>query len=77
MEHPLPGLYKGVRLDCGYRVDLLVEDALILELKAVEAVQNIHKAQLLTYMRLAGIKHGLILNFNVVRLKDGLVSMVL
>lgn len=77
MEHPLPVVYKGVHLDCGYRIDLLVEDALMLELKAVEGVKDIHKAQLLTYMKLAGIKHGLLLNFNVVRLKDGLTSFVL
>ena len=77
LEHPLPVIYKGVRIDCGYRLDLLVEDTLILELKAVEAVREIHKAQLLTYMKLAGIKHGLLLNFNVVRLKDGLTSFVL
>lgn len=77
MEHPLPVVYKGVHLDCGYRLDLLVEDTLILELKAVDAVRDIHKAQLLTYMKLAGIKHGLLLNFNVVRLKDGLTSFVL
>ncbi len=77
MEHPLPVVYKGTRLDCGYRLDFLVEDSLILELKAVDMVHNIHKAQLLTYMKLAGIKHGLLLNFNVVRLKDGLTSFVL
>jgi len=77
MEHPLPVVYKGTRLDCGYRLDFLVEDSLILELKAVDMVHNIHKAQLLTYMKLAEIKHGLLLNFNVVRLKDGLISFVL
>ncbi len=72
LEHPMPVEYKGVRLDCGYRVDLLVEDQLILELKAVEAVTGIHKAQLLTYLKLSGIKTGLLINFNVQRLTDGI-----
>lgn len=73
----MPVVYKDVHLECGYRIDLLVEDALILELKAVEMVHNIHKAQLLTYMKLAGIKQGLLINFNVIRLKEGLTSFVL
>jgi GxxExxY protein len=77
MEHPLPVVYKDVSLDCGYRIDLLAEDALILELKAIDEIRDIHKAQVLTYMKLAGIKHGLLLNFNVIRLKDGLTSLVL
>jgi GxxExxY protein len=68
----MPVDYKGVRLDCGYRVDVLVDDRLILELKAVEAVSGIHKAQLLTYMKLPGIKTGLLINFNVPRLADGI-----
>jgi GxxExxY protein len=71
LEHPLPVEYKGVRLDCGYRIDLLIEDRLIVELKAVEEVRGIHRAQLLTYMKLSGIKTGLLLNFNVQRLVDG------
>lgn len=72
LESPLPVEYKGTRLDCGYRTDLLIEDRLIVELKAVDAVKEIHKAQLLTYMRLSGIKTGLLVNFNVKRLKDGI-----
>lgn len=72
LEHPLPVEYKGVRLDCGYRIDLLVDDRLILELKAVEAVSGIHRAQLLTYMKLSGITTGLLINFNVQRLADGI-----
>jgi GxxExxY protein len=77
LQHPLPVEFKGVRLDCGYRVDVLVEDKLILELKSVDALKGIHEAQLLTYMKLAGIKQGLLFNFNVRRLKEGLKSFVL
>jgi len=77
VQWPLPVEYKSTRLDCGYRVDLLVEDSLILELKAVEEIKNIHEAQLLTYMKLAGINKGLLLNFNVSRLKDGIRRFVL
>ena len=72
LEHPLPVEYKGIILDCGYRVDILVENRLIIELKAVEEVKGIHKAQLLTYMKLSGIDTGLLINFNVKRLKDGI-----
>ncbi len=72
LEHPMPVEYKGVRLDCGYRIDLLVDDQLILELKAIEAVSGIHKAQLLTYLKLSGIKTGLLINFNVQRLTEGI-----
>jgi GxxExxY protein len=72
MEHQLPVEYKGLFLDCGYRIDLLVEDRLILELKSVDAIKDIHKAQLLTYMKLADIDTGLLVNFNVRRLKDGI-----
>ena len=71
MEHPIPVKYKGIRLDCGYRLDFLIDGSLILELKAVEEVHGIHKAQLLTYMKLAQIKTGLLINFNVQRLVDG------
>jgi len=77
IERPLPVEYKGVRLDSGYRVDMLVEGELILELKAIEAVKPIHEAQLLTYLKLANIHHGLLINFNVTRLKDGLQSFVI
>ena len=72
LEHPMPVEYKGVQLDCGYRIDVLVDDRLILELKAVEEVSGIHKAQLLTYMKLSGIRTGLLINFNVQRLADGI-----
>lgn len=68
----MPVEYKGIRLDCGYRIDILVDDRLILELKSVEEIAGIHKAQLLTYMKLSGIKTGLLINFNVAMLKDGI-----
>ena len=77
IQHPMPVQYKGIRLDCGYRVDVLVEDAIILELKSVDELKGIHEAQLLTYMKLAGIKQGFLINFNVRRLKQGLKSFVL
>ena len=67
-----PVEYKGIQLDCGYRIDILIEDRLIVELKAVEAVKEIHKAQLLTYMKLSGIETGPLVNFNVKRLKEGI-----
>jgi GxxExxY protein len=76
-QHPLPVEYKGVRIDCGYRVDVLVANEIILELKSVQELMPIHEAQLLTYMRLAGMKQGFLINFNVRRLKDGLKSFVL
>jgi GxxExxY protein len=72
LEHPLPVEYKGVKLDCGYRIDILAENRLIIELKTVEAVKGIHKAQLLTYMKLSKLDTGLLINFNVKRLKDGI-----
>ncbi len=77
LQQPLPVQYKGIRLDCGYRVDILVENAIILELKSVEKLKGIHEAQLLTYMKLAEIKQGFLMNFNVKRLKDGLKSFIL
>ena len=74
---PLPVAYKGVKLDCGYRLDIVVDDQVILELKSVEAVSPLHKAQLLTYLRLSGKRVGLLLNFNVALLKDGITRLVL
>lgn len=73
---PLPIIYKAQQLDCGYRLDILVESALVLELKSVAAVLPIHEAQLLTYLRLSGHQLGLLANFNVVLLKDGLLRRV-
>ncbi|MGJ3242641.1 MAG: GxxExxY protein [Opitutales bacterium] len=76
-EAPLPIEYKGISLECGYRVDLLIESALIIELKSVKKIDPIHEAQILTYMKLSGIQTGLMFNFNVTRLKDGLKRYVL
>jgi GxxExxY protein len=72
LQHPQP-----VRLDCGYRLDVLVERKLIVELKSIDQLLGIHEAQLLTYMKLARIKTGLLINFNVTRLKDGIKRLVL
>jgi GxxExxY protein len=69
---PLPLNYKGLKLDCGYRLDLLVEDKIIVELKTVEAIAPIHEAQILTYLKLKGIHLGLIINFNVRLLVEGI-----
>ena len=74
---PLPIIYKGRQLDCGYRLDILVESSLVLELKSVAAVLPIHEAQLLTYLRLSRLQLGLLMNFNVVLLKDGIVRRVI
>lgn len=74
---PLPVEYKGTRLDCGYRLDLLVEEVVVVEIKAVSNLESIHEAQLLTYLRLGGWKVGLPINFNVPLLRDGIVRRVL
>jgi len=68
--------YKGVKLDCKYRLDLIVGNQIILELKSCKAVEPIHKAQLLTYLKLSGLKLGLLLNFNVPIMKTGIVRIV-
>ncbi|RRR69923.1 MAG: GxxExxY protein [Candidatus Viridilinea halotolerans] len=72
----LPVVYDGVEIDAGYRLDLLVEDAVIVELKAVTKVLPIHEAQLLSYLKLSGCKVGLLINFHVLHLKDGIKRMV-
>ena len=72
----LPVVYEAVRLDAGYRIDLLVEDAVVVELKAVEKLLPIHEAQILSYLKLSGKKVGLLLNFNVLHLKDGIKRVV-
>jgi GxxExxY protein len=77
MELPLPVRYKDVQLDCGYRIDLLVSGDLIVEVKAVEMLLPIHQAQILTYMRLAKIPIGLLINFNVTKLQNGIKRFVL
>ena len=76
-QHPLPVEYKGIKLDCGYRIDLLVDNEIIVELKSVDSLLPIHQAQLLTYMKLANISIGLLMNFNVRHLKSGIKRMVL
>ena len=75
-QKPLAVQYKGINLDCGYRLDVVVEDAIILELKSCEKIEPIHKAQLLTYLKLSGIKLGLLLNFNVTLMREGIVRIV-
>lgn len=74
---PLPIAYKGVKLNCGYRLDLLVDDKVVLELKSVEDILPIHEAQLMTYLRLSEMRVGLLINFNVAVLKNGIVRRVL
>jgi GxxExxY protein len=76
-ELPLPLEYKGLRMKCGYRIDFLVADAVVVEIKSIEAIAPVHHAQLLTYMRLGGWKVGLIINFNVLVLKNGIRRKVL
>jgi len=75
-QRPMPVVYRHVKLDCGYRLDLVVEDAVIVELKAVDHLRPIHQAQLLSYLKLSGFKVGLLINFNVRVLKDGIRRMV-
>jgi len=77
LQPALPVQYKGIKLDCGYRIDLLVADSLIVEIKSVEHLLPVHEAQLLTYLKLSGRRIGLLINFNVRLLKQGLKRMVL
>lgn len=76
-ERPLPVEYKGVHLGCGYRLDLLVANEVVIEIKAIEALAPIHEAQLLTYLRLGGWRLGLLINFNVAVLKTGIRRRIL
>ena len=73
----MPVVYKDVKLDCGYRIDFIVEEKVVLELKAIEGLLLVHQAQLLTYLRLSGLRVGLLINFNVPVLKDGIRRRVL
>lgn len=73
----LPVSYKGLKLDCGYRIDLIVEQKVVLELKAIERILAIHQAQLLTYMKLSNVRVGLLINFNVPILTQGIMRRVL
>ncbi len=75
-QKPLPLEYKGIKLDCGYRIDIMVENKVILELKCVGSITPVHEAQLLTYLRLSGLKIGLILNFHVSLMRDGVKRLV-
>jgi len=72
IEKPMPVKYKGVSLDCGYRIDFLIENKVIVELKAVSEIKDIFKAQILSYMKLSSISTGLLINFNVKLLKNGI-----
>jgi GxxExxY protein len=76
VQKALPVVYKEVRLDCGYRIDLLVETKVVIEIKAVEALNDVHLAQILTYLRLSECKLGYLINFNVKRVKDGIKRVV-
>jgi len=76
-EKPLPLVSEEVKLDCGYRIDLLVENRVIIELKTADRFTDVHQAQILTYMKLSKIKYGLLINFNVKSLKDGIKRFIL
>jgi len=76
-QRPLPLEYKGAKLDCGYRLDLLVANSVVVEIKAVSAIEPTHEAQLLTYLKLGGWRVGLLINFNVLVLKDGIRRRIL
>lgn len=75
-QKSLPITYKNMKLDCGYRLDIVVENKIVLELKSCEKIEPIHKAQLLTYLRLSSLNLGLLLNFNVPVMRDGIVRIV-
>ncbi len=76
-EKPMPLIFEEVKLECGYRIDILVENKIVLELKAVEALNDVHLAQILTYMRLGNYNLGLLINFNVKALKQGIRRVIL
>ena len=75
-EKPMPVVFEGVKLECGYRIDLLVEHKFVIEIKSVEALNDVHLAQTLTYLKLGNYKLGLLINFNVFRLKDGIKRVI-
>jgi len=75
-EKPVPVFYKGIKVDCGYRPDFIVADKVIVELKAVESIHPIYEAQLITYLKLTQCRVGLLINFNVLLLKDGIMRRV-
>ena len=74
-QKPLPIFYKDIKLDCGYRLDLLVENQVVIEIKSINEIAPIHKSQLLSYLKLSNYKKGLLINFNVKILKDGIRRM--
>ena len=76
-QKALPIVYKDIKLDCGYRIDILVEDTVVVELKSVDALNPVHEAQVLTYLKFSGKKIGLLMNFNVTLLKNGLKKYVM
>lgn len=75
-QKPLPLIYKEIKLEVGYRIDLLVENKVIIEIKSVDALNDIHTAQVLTYLKISGCKLGLLINFNVLKVKDGIKRLV-
>jgi GxxExxY protein len=75
-EKPLPLVYEDVKLDCGYRMDLVIERKIVLEVKSVDSLTDIHLAQILTYLKLSNCRFGLLINFNVTQLKDGIKRVV-
>jgi len=75
-EKPLPLIFEGIKLECGYRIDLLVNNKIVIEIKSIKKLQDIHMAQMLTYMKLGNFKVGLLLNYNVLSLKDGIKRIV-
>lgn len=77
IEKPMPLVYEDVKLECGYRVDLMVEHKVVVEVKSVEALSDVHLAQVLTYLKLSGCKLGLLINFNVGLLKEGIRRVAL
>ncbi len=76
-QKAIPVVYKEIKLDCGYRADLIIEDKIIIELKTVDEFNPVHEAQILTYMKFAEKKLGLLINFNVLRLKEGIKRFIL
>ncbi|MCL6495992.1 MAG: GxxExxY protein, partial [Ignavibacterium sp.] len=76
-QKPIPIIYKDIKLECGYRADLIVENCVIVELKSLDVINPVHEAQILTYMRFADKRVGLLINFNVLRLKDGIKRFIL
>ncbi len=75
-QKPLPLIYEDVKLEAGYRVDIIIEDKFIIEIKAVEALNDVHLAQLLTYLKLADCKLGMLINFNVTLIKNGIKRVI-